>query len=165
MARVDVTQDVVVERIVARLRSELHLNERQCYEVLDPMAPPAVPVGGEYFMSVALGDGTFATAEQVSGNVTEETIFTVTIYCRIALDSPDRDQHALREPRRGLLMRKKSVLAALVGHDLTTEDDDTFLRTLLEARRAPRPEIVERDSVYLVVLRLDFACDFDWDLT
>jgi len=169
MARVDVTQDVVLERIVARLRSELDLNERRCYEVLDPMAPPAVPVGGEYFVSVALGDGTFVSGEQVSGNVTEETTVTVTVYTRTALDSPDRDKYLLRESRRGLLVRKKSILAALVGYDLNTEDDDSFLRTLLEARRAEPPTIVERNTgdggVYLGVLRMEFACDFDWDLT
>ncbi len=169
MTRVDVTQDVVLDRFVERLRSALKLNERQCYEALDSQSPPSIPIGGEYFLTVAPGDGDFIDGEQAVGNVTEDWAVTVTIYSRVQLDQTDHDKETLSVAGRGLLRLKKDVLKALVGHDLAEEDDDTFLRQTLYAIRATRPELVSKggatQGMALAVMRIDFGVSFDWDLT
>lgn len=169
MARVDVTQEVVLDRIIERLRSQLALNDRQCYETLDPNSPPAVPTGGEYFLTVAPGDGEFPDGEQAAENITEDWSVTVTAFSRIHLDQTDHDKEVLRNASRGLLAVKKKVLAALVGHDLAEQDTDTFLRQLLYISRCGRPELVSRDGanrgIALATLQLDFGVSFDWDLT
>jgi hypothetical protein len=172
MARVDVTQDVVLERILARLRSELGLNERQCYETLDALAPPAIPKGGEWFVAISPTEGQFIEGEQASPNVTEEWGIIATIYTRLALDSTDHDEKLLRDATRGLLVLKKELLAALIGRDLQLEsaDDtgDTFVRQLIFARTCHRPMILERQGeprAMLGMLSIDFGIHFDWDLT
>lgn len=169
MARVDVTQDVVLDRFVERLRSALKLNEQQCYETLNAEEPPAVPIGGDYFLTVAPGEGDFIDGEQAVGNVTENWAVTVTIYSRVRLDQTDHDKQTLSLAGRGLLHVKKDILKALVGHDLSEEDDDTFLRQTLYAIRTTRPELVSKDGatrgMALAVMRIDFGVSFDWDLT
>lgn len=172
MARVDVTQDVVLERILAKLRSELGLNNRQCYETLDALAPPAIPKGGEWYVAISPTEGQFVEGEQAPPNVTEEWGIIVTIYTRIALDSTDHDEELLRNASRGLLVLKRAVLRALVGRDLQLESPDdtgnTFVRQLIFARTCHRPVIMEREGeprAMLGMLSIEFDVHFDWDLT
>ncbi len=163
MARVDVTQATVLERMLAYLRSALNLNDRQCYECLQPDAPPRVPVGGECFVSVSPGEGEFIGGEQICENLTEEWTVTVTAYARIQLDSSDHDEKVLRDAGRGLLILKEKILRTLVGQDLITLDGDTFLRNLLFAQHATRPAH-DRDQG-IAWISLTFGVHFDWDLT
>lgn len=169
MSRIDITQDVVLERLVARLRDQLNFTDRQCYETLDPFSPPIIPKGGRWCVAVAAGDSAFVTGEQVAGNFTEEWTVTVTIYTRMALDPADHAEKWLRDAGRGMLVLKRKVLAALVGYDLTDPDDNTFLRIPLYATRAHRPLVAERTGdgtkILLGMQSLEFRVDFDWELT
>lgn len=169
MPRIDVTQDVVLERIVDRLRSQLDLSDERCYDTLDPNSPPLVPPGGEYFIIVSPGTGRFVEGEQAPPNVTEEWTITVTLYVRVHLDRTGRDAEVLRNAGRGLFGVKWLVLRALVGHDLATDDEDTFLRQLCYATGTAAPEVVEgrreMGALFLYRLQLEFAIEFDWDLT
>tara|TARA_Y100000310_G_scaffold6676_1_gene7496 strand:- start:5938 stop:6441 length:504 start_codon:yes stop_codon:yes gene_type:complete len=167
MARVNVQQTDVLERIVLRLRDQLSLNDRQCYETLEPLAPPVIPKGGEWFVSVSPGEGEFVPGEQVPANITEQWHVIVTAYTRIKLDPTDHDAKLLRDASRGLLTIKRSVLKAIVGHDLTTgsvdSPDDTFLRNLLYASRSHKPNYdVEKQIGWIAI---EVVVDFDWDLS
>lgn len=169
MTRIDIKQDVVLERVVARLRDQLEMSDRQCYETLDALSPPFVPKGGQWCVAVSAGASTFETGEQAPVNFTEEWSITATLYTRIALDPADHAEKWLRAAGRGMLVIKRNLLAALVGHDLTDEDGNTFLRTPLYATRAHAPVVVERsgegDRTLLGLQSVDFGVDFDWDLT
>lgn len=166
MARVDITQDVVVERIAARLRSVLGLGERSVIEVAEAEDVPPLPPGGDWFVTLAGGDGQFETEEQAAGNVTEWQDVTVTIYSRVKLDSTNHDKALTRDERRGLYVLKTKVLASLVGWDATDTDGTTFLRQLIHARSATRPQVLQNPSsgVFLGRLAITFGCPFDWDL-
>ena len=169
MSRIDIKQDVVLERVVARLRDQLKMSDRQCYETLDALSPPIIPKGGQGCVAVSAGASTFVTGEQAPVNFTEEWSVTVTVYTRMALDAADHAEKWLRAARRGMLVLKRDVLAALVGYDLEDKDGHTFLRTPLYATRAHAPVVVERsgerDRTLLGLQSIDFGVDFDWDLT
>jgi hypothetical protein len=167
MARIDVDQAVVLERIVARLRSALSLNERQVYETLSPDFLPRIPTGGDFFVAVSPLDGTFIDGEQVEDNITEEWGVAVTAYTRIRLDSTDRDEKMLRDASRGLLTIKKRILRALVGQDLKTDEGSEFLRDLLFARHCRQPDAAEIPDGKIPVGRitLEFGVHFDWELS
>jgi hypothetical protein len=145
----------------------LTLTERQCYAVARPQDVPAIPPGGDYWLTVSLGSGDFADEEQVAGNVTEDTEIIVSGYTRIKTDSTSHDGFLLMDDARGLLAIKKKILGALVGQDLADEDGDEFLRQWLHARRCEAPDLVVagRDGVNCGVIRITFGVSFDWKLT
>jgi len=163
MPRVDVTQDAVLNRLVEHLREALGLDKRQVYETLEPTAPPIIPKGGPYFVTVAPGAGQFVTGEQQIHNVTEEWSVVVTGYTRIKLDSTDHDEKVLRDAKRGLLEIKRLLLKALVGQDLTTKYSEEFLRNLLYARNVTNPQHDRTKGIGWI--SIEFGVDFDWDLT
>jgi hypothetical protein len=169
VARIDVAQDVVLERLVERLRSALGLPEQRCYETLSPDSPPVIPPGGEYFLTVSPGPGRFVEGEQVAGNITEVWSVVVSIFSRVRLDESGRDQETLRKAGRGLLAVKQKVLTALCGHDLQTRGNDTFLRWLLYAESCTEPRVLERQAelgpLRLANMELEFGVHFDWDIT
>ncbi len=169
MSRIDITQDVVLERLVARLREQLKLTKQQCYETFDAFSPPIVPKGGQWCVAVSPANSGFVVGEQAALNFTEEWTVTVTVYTRLALDPADHAEQMLRAPGRGLLVLKRKVLKALVGHDLLDADGNTFLRQPLYAIRAHRPVVAERvgsrERTFLGLQSVDFGVDFDWDIT
>lgn len=163
MARIDIDQITVLQLITEHLRTQLDLNETRCYRAIDPSIPPKIPVGGPYHVSVALGHGSFETGEQMPENITEQSIVSVTGYSRIQLDPIDKSQFLLDDAERGLLTIKRLILKALVGHDPATEGGDVFVRQLLYAISAHKPEYDTDKS--LGWISIDFGVDFDWDLT
>ncbi len=169
MARIDVTQATVLERIVERLRSELDLPEQRCYETLDADSPLVVPPGGEFFITVSPGEGQFVPGEQAVGNVTEEWRVNVAVFARIHLDQSGRDLEVLLRAGRGMLAIKRDVLAALVGHDLVDDDGNTFLRNLLYIMSVAAPRVMERGresgALTLYQMTIEVGVEFDWELT
>ena len=162
MARSDVTQTDVLTAIVARVRSSLNLDERQCFESLEPLAPPVIPKGGTYFVTIAPGEGIFIDGEQAPGNCTEEWTIIVTAYARVRLDSTDHDHKLLQEASRGLLVLKAKLLQALVGQD-PTSGGDPFVRDLVFAQRAERPGHDDKKGVAWI--SVFFGVHFDWELS
>jgi len=167
MAREDITQDVVLQRFVERLRGELGLENRQCFETADALTPPRIPIGGDFYVVVSGGDDTFETGEQASPNVTVFWDVYVTFYNRIGTDQTDHAEELMRNIKRGLLSIKRKVLVALIGHDLTTTDDETtFLRQLLYAKHCTRANVLEdtQGGGMIAMMTLTFGVDFDWDI-
>jgi len=162
MSRSDATQSDVLTAITAALRTALALDARQCFEVLEPLAPPVIPKGGVYFVTVAPGEGVFVDGEQAAGNCTEEWTVIVTAYARVRLDSTDHDQNLLQEASRGLLVLKGKLLAALVGAD-PVNGEEAFMRDLIFAQRAERPGHDGQKGVAWISIH--FGVNFDWDLT
>jgi len=169
MARIDVTQATVLQRIVERLRSQLSLPEQRCYETLDADSPLVVPPGGEFFLTISPGQGRFVEGEQAIGNVTEEWTVIVAAFIRIHLDEAGRDLEVLLQTGRGMFPIKRRILAALVGHDLTDDNGETFLRNLLYVIAVAAPRVIEggRTSgpLSLYQMTLEIGVDFDWELT
>jgi len=161
MSRADVTQTDVLTAIATKLRSELNLTDRTCFVSLEPY-PIAIPKGGDYFVTVAPGDGVFVEGEQYPGNCTEEWTIIVTAFSRMMLDSTDHDLKVLQETTRGLLILKAKLLEVLVGAD-PTSGGNTFVRNLIFAQRAERPA-AGQDNI-LAWISLDFGVHFDWNLT
>lgn len=169
MSRVDTEQATLLERIADYLRKQLRLNARRCFETLDPLHP-VIPPGGDYFLSVAPGDGTFDVEHQVGGGADQLTEYgevVVTIYSRVKLDSTDHDEIIMRDASRGLLSLKKTVLKTLVGYDLALESGDTALRQTLYAKRYTAPTMGQQDGsgIGVAFLSITFGVDFDWDLS
>jgi hypothetical protein len=164
--RVDVVQCDVLDAVVWRLRTALSLTDRTAYVVARAQDVPLLPVGGDYFLTVAPGDGTFAPEEQAPGNITEDSEVTVSVYTRIKVDSTGHDDALLLDDARGLLAIKKLILGALCGQDLVDEDGNTFLRQWIFAKHCEAPDIVTagRDGVACGIIRLVFGVNFDWSL-
>jgi len=136
--RIDITQDLVLEAIVGRLRSELGLNERTCWETAFPQ-DVILPESGDFFVVVSPDSGDFTQGEQQIGNVSEQWDIRVAVYSRVQLDSADRESEAFRAADRGLFQSLAKVLKTLVGHDLEYNEDH-FLRQLLFAKSLGRCE-------------------------
>lgn len=166
MARIDSTQDAILTAVVARLREILQLGEALCYETLEPLTDPPIPKGGEYFLTVSPGDGTFDEALQAGGGrfqVTELGSVTVTAYAKIRLDPGDRATEILHTVGRGMAHIKAAILDALVGHDLEDAAGDLLLRHPLYAMRSWRPQYNPDTGIARVAV--GFGVDFDWDLS
>lgn len=173
MSRIDVTAIDAVEAIVKLLKDTLALNDSNCYPVARPQDVPKLPAGGDYWLTVAPGGGTFEPEEQVPatetlpGNVTEESEVTVTAYSRLKTDRTNSDHDLLLEDARGLLSIKRKVLGALVGQDVTDADGNTFLRQLLFAKTATAPDLANLAGVEAAFGRIaiTFGLVYDWDLS
>jgi len=166
MARVDIAQADVVDRLVAHLRETLGLNDRQCYETVELEVPGLMPKGGEYIVTVALGDGVFDVEHQEGGGanqLTEQVTIEVTVYTRIKLDPVDHHGYLLGDDRRGLLELKRKILQALVGIDLEDAAGDTFLRQFLYAKAAAAPVYDPEKGIGWVSIY--FGVDYDWNLS
>ena len=89
----------------------------------------------------------------------------VSAYIRIRLDSTDHDYRLMLNDARGLIVLKRKLLQALVGHDLTI-GGNTFLRWVCHARRSAGPDVVQlgREGVHCGRIRVDFGVPFDWEL-
>jgi len=157
-----VTQQEVIDAVMTQLRSSLGLNTNQVFEVIDPLAPPSIPPGGDFFVTLAVAHGTFAEHEQVPGNVTEDGMITVTGYSRIKLDSSS-DTKLLHDDTRGLLVIKRKILKALVGVDLQTDAGARFLRELVLAKVSSQPNYDPDKGIGW--LSMDFGVSWDWDIT
>ena len=148
--------------VMAQLRTSLGLVSNQVFEVIDPLSPPSIPPGGDFFVTVAVAHGTFAESEQVPGNITEDGMITVTGYTRIKLDSGS-DTKLLHDSTRGLLGIKKKMLKALVGVDLQTDAGETFLRELVLAKVSSQPNYDPDKGIGW--LSMEFGVSWDWDIT
>jgi hypothetical protein len=164
MAREDITQPEVLQRIIEHLRAALNLLPTQCVEAIEPSSPPEIARGGDFFITVSPGESFFVEGEQQIDNITEEWSVTVTAYSRIRLDYADTDEKLLRDASRGLLIAKGRILKALVGQDLENDETPagTFLRQLLFAERCGRPMYDEKKTIGWI--SIDFGVHYDWDL-
>lgn len=162
MARIDVQEADVLLAFRERLKSELALPENRCYLTTEPEAPPKIPRGGDYFVSIALGDSQFVTDNQAPEQISEENTVIVTFYTRVQLDTPDAGERVLLLAARGLLPIKRKILKALVGHDLALPTGETFLRQLLFATHAARPRYDAQEAI--AYQSISFAVDYDVDL-
>jgi len=165
MTRVDTTQDVVATAFLAHLTTALGLDETHCYETDEP-DKVTIPRSGDYWATVYVGPGTFDVPFQVGGGANQcmETIpVTVTAYSRIRLDPSGRAQRQLHEVARGLYPLKRKLLKAMVGIDLTDEDDSTFLRQCIYALRSSLPEVNDKEGWGRI--SVEFGVAWDWDLS
>ena len=169
MGRHGVNQVEVLEALLRRLRSELKLNERTCFEAMNPLDPPFLPKGGDFFITVGFDSSTFPVDFQIgggAGQLVEQCSLTVAIFTRVKSDSADHSERILRDAERGLFAIKRKVLLALIDHDLLTLEGNPFLRQTLYATSCGRPSLLasERQPIALACLPLQFGVEYDWDL-
>ena len=151
---------------LARLRDQLALTDRQCYETLEPITTPTIPAGGDYLVTVSPGDGRFPAEYQIGGGsatCVEETSVTVTLYTRTRTDQTDHAERLFHDETRGLMVLKQKVLKALVGHVLTDIDGNELLTQHLYAMQSWRPRVDQQSN--LAMTAVGFGVDYNWDLT
>ena len=168
MARVDITQDRVLQAVVARLRKELTLDEASCYLTFSPLVPPTVQPGGDWYVNVSPGQSEFDEGMQIGGGqeqLMEDMLVRVTAFVRMRLDRAERDDRMLLEGVRGLTQVKLKILKALVAHDLVDPklESNVFLRQLVVAASADKPDYDEEKAIGWQTI--NFRVAFDWDLT
>lgn len=167
MARIDVDQTTVLEALISRLKDRLQLSDSHCYETVNPLDPGPAPPGGDFFVTVSTGDGSFDEDMQIGGGedqLREECEVTVTGYSRIKLDRTGHDKKLLHDEIRGLLKAiKGKILKALVGQDLQDDDDNYFLRDHIRARRSSQPDHDREKGIGWI--SLTFVVSWDWDLS
>ncbi len=165
-SRIDIDPVVVQTALVERLQTVLQLNDRNCYPVARAQDLPLLPVGGDYFLTVAFSDSQFPAGEQVPGNITEETEAVISIYTRIRTDSTSHDRNLLIDDKRGLYSIRNKVMAAVVGQDLLDEFGNSFLRQFLAVKNSTGGDILDsgQKGVLLGVMRVTVAVSYDVDL-
>jgi hypothetical protein len=166
MGRIDVTQTVVLDSLLTRLRSQLGLNERQCYPTLDPQENVAPP-GGDYWLTVAPGSSQYPPGEQTTDHLNDVWTVIVTIHSRMRMDPAGHAQEQLLNAVRGLWVIKGKVLKALIGQDLQDPTGNEFLRERLYIVRGTPGEAREDDRKgwCQAFMHLEFGVPFDWNLT
>lgn len=163
----DGDQGDILDAIVLRLRSQLDLGEKNCYEAGEN-PEIAIPTGGDFWLVVEQGGGHFNEIEdQHLHQCCESSDVIVTIYSRIKTDRTNSDANLLKDEKRGLLKIKNRVLRALVGHALILVDDTAPLRNPIYAKNAGAPGggTLANSQIKLGKLALTFGVDFDHDLT
>ena len=167
MSRINVTGNQVLASIVALLRYSLGFDESTCYEVGNPDDVPVVPISGDWWCTVAAGDGQFDPGNQDASQCSEETEVVVTGYTRIMTDRTDHVENLLHDPDRGVLEVKRLLLRTLVGKDPLTPTGDTFLRCLIWAVRSSPPQVGHPEGSEDLIGRIQvtFRLEFDWDLS
>ena len=125
---------------------------------------PDIPIAGDWWCTVAGGDGQFDPGNQDPSQCSEEIEVVVTGYTRIMTDRTDHAENLLHDPQRGCLFMKGKLLSALVGKDLFTSTGDTFLRTLVWAARSSRPTTGTINEELTGRIQLTFRIEFDWQL-
>jgi hypothetical protein len=173
--RVDITQSVALETIVALLQARLGLTEATCFEVESADDIPPLPPGGDYWLTIAADEGTFPPEEQTPGNpltgtpgnLTEQGGFIVSGFTRIQLDQTGHAKKLHHDTRRGLLTIKHRILSALIGIDPVTSENLAFVRQTLYVTRASRPSVWKHPDSGLTIgmIQLFFGLDWDWSLT
>lgn len=113
------------------------------------------PMAGTFPEDWAIGGG----AEQCH----EQSGVILSVWSRIHLDRKNRTKAALLKEHRGLLPIKKAILKALCGHDLTDDNGNALLTSIM----APINSKHQRRSGdgNLIGFSLSFSTDFLWDLT
>ncbi len=163
---IDTTQALVLQRLVALLRTELSLHSRYCYLTDNPLDLPDLPVGGNYAVSVAAGDGQFDVDGQVGGGedqLYEQGSAVITWYVRMDLDTPDHAEQLLVSANRGLVTIKRAILKAVCGKMLADLAGSDLLRQHLYAIHAYRANY--RRDAGIAWMAIEVGLDFCWDLS
>jgi hypothetical protein len=149
-----------VERFYSRV---LKLPAASLFPSQQPMAPPAGLPGGNFWLTVTVGDGSFPLEEQFPEQLREEVEITVTGFSRVELDEKGRDHKLLKDAERGLLAIKRKILS-IIGQQLKKPDGTPIGADRIYARRATRPEAVSNERDNLGTVSVSFALAFDWEL-
>jgi len=166
VARTSAQPSELLTALVAKLRTDLDLGERQCYQTWEPEVPPKIQRGGDYAVSVAFGEGSFDQSlfdGGGRGQLTEDMAILVTAYSRVRLDSTDVAEQAFHETERGLFILARKIVKVFAAYDPEPAAGRTCLRELLRPVRIGRP-IVDKESS-LGSISLQFIASWDWDLT
>jgi len=165
MARIDISQADAMDAFTTHLRDELELNNRTCYQTIEPLAPPNMPVGAPWWVSVSPGDSSFDESMQVGGGqlqLSESMGITVTGYNRTRLDSTDHDEKLFSDAVRGLFVVKHRILKAVAQIDISDDDGNTFLRSYVIVSGADRPGYdADKGTGWQGI---HFRLEWDWDL-
>lgn len=169
MPRANVTQADAIQAILDHLRTELSLEDDACFFVIDPLSFH-IP-RGDWWITVAAGDGTFNQELMQSGVIeqcTEDSTFVVTVYERLHLDPTDDDGQMLVRATEGLLPRKRLILKTLCGEDPLVGGNE-FSRELITPQHCRAPMVVspagEEEGLQIGLMSITFGFTFDWDLT
>lgn len=159
------TQDVVLDRVVARLIAQVSgLNAANCYQTVEPY--PSADVGHGTFCHVSPGPGQYGQEALAGGGINtpfENASTWVTVFTRVRLDQPNHAERILKDASRGLLTFKRLILKALVGHNLLDANGNPLLIDYIYPTQATQPQLNEQDKVAFVSVA--FNTNFEWDLT
>lgn len=161
MLFVDATQAEVVEAVLRFYRQRLNLPEQLVYPTIEPLNPPQLPSGGDFWISVAPGGGTFPFEEQDDEQLREELELVVTAYSRMSLDRTSREQAFLFDPRRGAFWLKSRLLL-IVGQELTDAEGQGLIASRVVAHSATKPTYDPQQGIGWVGVVL--GVEFDWAL-
>lgn len=167
MARISTTQDVVLERVAARLRATIEkLNATTCV-ISDETQPSEMfshnlivlvsPMGGTFDGGVVDGAGLEGCLES-SGVI-------VTVWTAMNLDAPERAESRYLEANRGLMAWKKSILQALCNHDLTDTSGNQILVSRMRPVRSQHQLETTTAKGRLAGFSLLFTTEFLWNLS
>jgi len=160
--RRDVQPTDILQSILATLRAALALNENTCFLATDDLAPARIPASS-VFVTVTPSAGEFIVQEQTPGNVGERWGFRVRVFLRLARDRLGRDDVRLLDPQDGMFAWKRKVLKALCGQDFTAWN---LRGTIAATSSTPLAWLRgERGDLEFASFAVDFAADFDWDLS
>jgi len=164
MAFRDATQAEVFQAVLAFYRQRFNLPPECVYPSIEPLNPPLVPPGGDFWISVAIAEGEFPHEEQDDEQLFESSALTVMGFTRMQLDQANKETAFLFDPQRGALAIKAKLLL-IVGHQLEIADGANpegagITASRVFARRSIKPSYDDQNGVGWVGIVV--GVDFDW---
>lgn len=115
----EVDEDYVLQKLLCRIRTELRMNEHNCY-LIESIGANAkqITVGGGFVIQVAPREVSSINQEQ-SADINIVTMpVDIGIITGIQLDRMGRIENALLDAQRGTIPLAKKLRKALIGWDL-----------------------------------------------
>ncbi len=169
MARVDANPADVFEALRLRIKTVLSLTDSQCYMRTDPTDAPNFPIGGDYWVSISVGEGRFDDALFEGGGRNQCTVYfdcITTIFTRIQLDQTDHDEILMFNASRGLYRVLSNLLSSLAEHDLEVGGNNVLREPLpptgIGYPTKGSPPGYEGEHPNLAWLSVNWRIGFDW---
>ncbi len=151
----------VLESVLLFYRQRLELPEDAVFPTVNILAPGEALPGGEFFITITVGDGQFPLEEQDDEQLRENCQFTAMAFLRKTADWGGRDTQFLLDRRRGALALQNRLLL-IVGEELKDPPGDFLIASRVYAVGTIAPTY---DDVKLLGWTgVRFGVEFDWSI-
>jgi hypothetical protein len=152
------SESEILQGVLRHYRERSGLPADAVHLAIEPLAPPMIPKGGGYWLTVAPGASHFPH-DEVHDAVTMRQILDlhVTGYVRMRLDRPDRETSLILDPDRGVGKIKRLILT--LSHVVIYDESDLPINVTISPVGASAPSYDPEQGIGW--LSVQFAAEFD----
>lgn len=127
--QVSTTPEIILERIVARLTSQLSLDAEQIFLASNPDLVDTPSAYNNWYV-VTGANGQFKRGHQIGGGTTQLTgtmVVVVTVFSAQSLDQQGREDAFYTNDTTGIYRRATEVMAALAEYELQNASNERLV--------------------------------------